>query len=45
MTAKEINYYLPRPEALTDKQILKRLNNEVKKSKVFSSIHFSKLPQ
>ncbi|CDW83739.1 cation channel family protein [Stylonychia lemnae] len=37
-------YFMPRPEALTDKQILKRLNNEVKRSKVFSSVHFRKLP-
>ena len=36
---------MPRPEAFTDKQILKRLNDEAKKSRVFSSIHHSKLPK
>ena len=29
---------------MTEKQILKRLNDEVKKSRVFSSVHFAKLP-
>lgn len=36
---------LPKPELMTDKQILKRLNKELKKSKIFSSVNFSKLPE
>ena len=36
---------IPRPEPLNDKQILKRLNKEMMKSKVFKSVYFQKLPE
>ena len=35
----------PKPEPLTDKQILKRLNEEVHRSRIFKALHIKKLPE
>lgn len=34
----------PKPEPLTDKQILRRLNEEIRHSRIFSRLHIKKLP-
>lgn len=34
----------PKPEPLTDKQILKRLNEEVQRSRIFKALSLKKLP-
>ena len=36
--------FVGRPIAMTDKQILKRLNHEVKKSRIFQSVNFQQMP-
>ena len=38
------NVIPPKPEPLTDKQILKRLNEEVLRSRIFKSLYLRKLP-
>lgn len=35
----------PKPEPLTDKQILKRLNEEVQRSRIFKALNLKKLPE
>lgn len=38
------NTALVKPEIMSDRQILKRLNNNIKHSKVFQSVNFKSLP-
>lgn len=35
----------PKPEPLTDKQILRRLNEEVQRSQIFKQLNIRKLPE
>lgn len=43
-SAKPKSKIPPKPEPLTDKQILKKINNEVMKSRVFNQINIRQLP-
>ncbi len=43
-TAKAKPKIPPKPEPMTDKQIVKKLNNEVMKSKIFQRINIRNLP-
>jgi len=42
---KNVRDLPPKPEPLTDKQILKRLNEEVGRSRIFKALHIKKLPE
>lgn len=43
-SAKAKSKIPPKPEPLTDQQLLKKINNEVKKSRVFNQINIRQLP-
>ena len=43
-TAKAKPKIPPKPEPMTDKQIIKKLNNEVMKSKIFQQLNIRHLP-